>query len=99
MAPSLFRYGAFVISLVCLRIIIKTPWLFRFFVMAPSLCRHEISKRRNGTYQPSYCPDGNILYELYAKLYKCFQTHRKGPKGLIEMQNLKDAHERDKGNF
>ena len=27
---------------------------FRLFVMAPSLCRREITKRRNGTNQPPY---------------------------------------------
>ena len=41
---SSFRLFAFVFSLSS----------FRLFLMAPSLCRREITKRRNGTNQPPY---------------------------------------------
>ena len=63
-SPSLFRYVAFVISLCRLRYFVFSSFRFRLFVfslssfrlfvMAPSLCRREITKRRNGTNQPPY---------------------------------------------
>ena len=52
MSPSLFRYVAFVISSFRFRLFVFSLSSFRLFVMAPSLCRREITKRRNGTNQP-----------------------------------------------
>ena len=54
MSPSLFRYVAFVISSFRLFAFVFSSFRFRLFVMAPSLCRREITKRRNGTNQPPY---------------------------------------------
>ena len=53
-SPSLFRDVAFVISLCRLHYFVfsLSSFRFRLFVMAPSLCRREITKRRNGTNQP-----------------------------------------------
>ena len=57
MSPSLFRYVAFVISSFRLFAFVFSLSSFRLFVMAPSLCRREITKRRNGTNQPPYKTD------------------------------------------
>ena len=53
MSPSLFRL--FVFSLSSFRLLRFR--LFGLFVMVPSLCRREITKRRNGTNQPPYISD------------------------------------------
>ena len=75
MGPSLFRYGAFVISLWPLRFFVMVPSLFRYdvlvfslwrlgyFDMAPLLCRREITKRRNGANQPPYICEGATMFK------------------------------------
>ena len=47
---------------------------FRLFVMAPSLCRREITKRRNGTNQPPYIID--TYHILYSKEYR-YEDYRR----------------------
>ena len=78
-SPSLFRYFAFVISLCRFRYFVYVVFSlfrlfvfslssFRLFVMAPSLCRREITKRRNGTNLPPYLIDSEKEFSR-----KCYQ--------------------------
>ena len=62
MALSLFRYGTFVISLFHYVTFVISLWCLRYFVMASSLCRREITIRRNGTNQPTYVKIQIVLY-------------------------------------
>ena len=63
-SPSLFRYVAFVVSLFQYVAFVFSLSSFRYFVMAPSLCSREITKRRNGTNQPPYFTEMTISIHL-----------------------------------
>ena len=80
-----FRYVAFVISLCRLRYFVFSSFRFRLFVfslssfrlfvMAPSLCRREITKRRNGTNQPPYL---SVYRQLHIDSRNHYTLHERG---------------------
>ena len=89
MSPSLFRYVAFVISSFRLFAFVFSSFRFRLFVMAPSLCRREITKRRNGTNQPPYYSTCSNLTRHKKKHTEGLDLHRCGLFGHDNFNTVK----------